>query len=231
MGIREQGDIPNRMLTGHRLDTAGQRMVGWIRFTGISVDAETITIGGRVYEFDDDSTYTSGHVQVDVSGSTAAAASATAFVAAVNADTHSGVTAVLLDTDTVGLIADSDGDDSISLAEATTNMVISAAALTDGVDAAELRVFGNQYTVTAADVTGWAAGDPVVIAAGEFANGAPNLTGVTLRDSNHQLLTFTTANFAIYWRQVGSTNVYYLQVLDGAADLSNTNTITWAAVG
>lgn len=74
------------------------------------VDEETITILGKVYEFDDDDAVIAGHVKVTIGGT--AALSAAALLAAINANKPTpGVTASLdpLDNTKVRLTADARG--------------------------------------------------------------------------------------------------------------------------
>lgn len=68
--------------------------------TGTGSDGNYITISGRTYEFDTNDSITAGRVQVDISGGADADECATAFVAAVNADTSAECYAVAT-TDTV----------------------------------------------------------------------------------------------------------------------------------
>lgn len=71
-----------------------QRGCGILTFSGSVSDAETVTIGADVYEFDTGGGVTGGRISVDVSGGATAAAAVTALVAAINASATEAVTAV-----------------------------------------------------------------------------------------------------------------------------------------
>lgn len=230
MGFREQGDIPERILDNYYLAGVGAKRVGYLRFTGNVADTETITIGGRVYEFDTNSTYTAGRVPINVSAGVTPATAAPATIAAINGDSGRSVYAVTMTANVVGLIAASDGDDAIALAEATANVVVSAAALTNGYDEVETNFVRGQYVVTAADVTAWAAGDEVIIGAGTFATIAPVLVSFVVRTSANQIRGLTTASFVIQLTQATGLT-YYVETADAAADLGAGDIISWAAIG
>ena len=81
--------------SGRATGPAAMRATGTLTFTGVSVDTETVTINGRVYEFSTDGTIEAGSdVKVDVSGGVTADLSVVALAAAINADTSSVVTAI-----------------------------------------------------------------------------------------------------------------------------------------
>jgi len=96
-----------------------------VTWSGDSADLETLTVGSRVYEFDEDvtPTITAGRVRVDITGGKTAAASATAFIAAVNSDTGSPVTAATGGAGVAVLTAKTKGTggNSIAKAESTSN--------------------------------------------------------------------------------------------------------------
>lgn len=67
---------------------------GTLTFTGVVADTQTVTIAGRIFEFDNNSTITSGNVKVDVSTGLTAPLAVTALVNAINNDVSSVVEAV-----------------------------------------------------------------------------------------------------------------------------------------
>jgi hypothetical protein len=70
---------------------------GSLTFTGSVSDGETVTIGGRVYEFDtaaNPGSITAGRVRVNVNGGATASAAVTALVTAITGDSSAVVTAV-----------------------------------------------------------------------------------------------------------------------------------------
>ena len=93
-----------------------------LTFTGGVSDAEIVTIGARVYEFDTagTETITAGRVRVNVSGGAGAAAAVAALVAAINADTGAVVTAVDGALDTVVVTAKEQGTGGNSIVATTT---------------------------------------------------------------------------------------------------------------
>lgn len=133
-----------------------------IDFTDVVADTQTVTIGTRVYEFDTNSSVTSGRVAVDVSGGVTPSMAATALALAITEDTSAVVSATVQTeeataTDVVALVEGVVGN-SIALAETCTNGAWAGGAvlLSGGVDgtvgeAGEVRITGSYlyYTPTA----------------------------------------------------------------------------------
>lgn len=106
-----------------------------LTFSGVVADGETVTIGDDTYEFDTDSSVTSGNISVDVSGGATATDAVTALVSA----SASGTEAVTLadgDGDTVTVTADVKGTDAESITTSTDceNGAFDVANLDGGVD-------------------------------------------------------------------------------------------------
>lgn len=228
---REQGDIPTSFL-GDSGDVfvrgCARRAVGYFYFSGVAVQDEYITIGGRVYQFTATGVVTdASYVEVDCSAGFAAALASVALVAAINSDTHANTTAVLMTGDTVAII----GDDhtNMALAEATTNVDLSAAAMVGGTEAAELVVSQGQYTVTAQDVTVLAVPGEICIGTGYFV-GIPTTRGFLCRAAAGTVTPLTAGNVTCEWEQV-SGHLYALMVTDAAAVLTAADTLDWIAVG
>ncbi len=66
---------------------------GRIDIWDVVADGDTVTVGGRVYEFDTNSSFVAGHVAVDVSGGVSAAQACAALAAAITGDAAAVVTA------------------------------------------------------------------------------------------------------------------------------------------
>lgn len=87
--------MPNGTFDANQLDWRGHRSplvsrplrqpYNVLILTNDSADAETVVIGSTTYEFDTDSSVTSGNVPVDVSGGVTPTLSGTALVTAINA--------------------------------------------------------------------------------------------------------------------------------------------------
>lgn len=114
----------------------GVAATGTLTFSGVVADGQTVTIGSRVYEFDTNSSITSGHVAVDVSGGVTASAAVTALVAAITGDTSAVVTAADGAGDTVVVTAKTKGTaaNSYATTETCTNGSWGASTLAGGVD-------------------------------------------------------------------------------------------------
>lgn len=61
----------------------GRKYINVLRLASDVADGETVTIGGDVYEFDDDDDFTEGNIQVDVSGGLTPTAASEALVDAI----------------------------------------------------------------------------------------------------------------------------------------------------
>ena len=94
-----------------------------LTFTGSVSDAETITIGADVYEFDTGGGVTEGHIAVDVSGGATAPAAVTALVAAITVSGTEPVSAIDGEGDIVVVTADVAGvaAESILVSKSCTN--------------------------------------------------------------------------------------------------------------
>ena len=113
---------------------------GKLTFTGLPLDTETVTIGGKVYTFQDTLTDVDGHVQIGADAeetidnlvaaiNRTAALAGTAYATATTK--HTTVTAAKSGTDKAIISAISGGTagNSITLAEAATNVAKDAATL------------------------------------------------------------------------------------------------------
>jgi len=136
----------------------GTRSQGAIRIGGANpADTETITIGNKVFEWDNNAAVTAGRVLVTIGGSVAA--SITNLIAAINANKPTpGVTAFAdpIDALVVRLEADAPGPlGNHALAETMGDAanIVSAAAMTGGENGGTQSIHRGEYTVTAMDVT------------------------------------------------------------------------------
>lgn len=118
---------------------------GSLTFTGVVADGQTVTIGTEVYEFDTNSSVTSGHIAVDVSSGATASDAVTALVSAITANS-SLVTAIDDTGDVVKVTSIGTGvsANSIATTETCTNASWGHATLTGGADA-NLKIC-NTYT-------------------------------------------------------------------------------------
>lgn len=123
------------------------------------LDGETITIGNKVYEFDNNASVTAGRVAVTIGGTVAD--TATNLIAAINANKPSKPVTAVIDPKNasgqkINLFADQVGAaGNIALAEtvADAGCTLSGATLTGGENAGEQTVARGQYAVVAMDVT------------------------------------------------------------------------------
>lgn len=137
--------------------------IGYVRFSGVTADGETVTINGRVYEFDTGGAVAPGSVLVDISGGNSATQSATALAAAITGDGGAVVDALVDTAGTVVLLVGKSAVTAFTLAETLGNGVVSGATMPGGVAAADRYLAAGEYTVTAADVLTWAAGGEVPV--------------------------------------------------------------------
>lgn len=142
--------------------------MGRVRFFGIKsngaihlannvlVDGETVTIGDRVYEWDDNASVTAPNILVTIGGS--AAASAANLIAAINANKPTvPITATVdpVSTVTIRLAGDAQGAaGNLALAETVVDagLTLSGALMTDGENAGSQTVHRGEYIITAIDV-------------------------------------------------------------------------------
>lgn len=115
-----------------RTQNGGATATGTLTISGVVVEAETVTIGSRVYEFDTDSSVTSGNVTVDISAN----ATASQGTLTINTKPQAGDT-MTIGTRTYAFVAsgtaDTDGEISIGadVAAAKVN-IVAAINGTDG---------------------------------------------------------------------------------------------------
>jgi hypothetical protein len=134
----------------------GVKAMGAVRLAVNPADTETVTIGNKVYEFDNNAAVTAGRVSVTIGGS--AAATAANLITAINANKPTpGVTAYAdpIDNLTVRLEADAVGSDgNMALAEtmAGAGNEVSAANMTGGENAVNQVEARGEHVVTALDV-------------------------------------------------------------------------------
>ena len=211
----------------------GRAAVGYIWTPGNAVDAEFITIGARVYEFDTAAApgaITAGRVRIDVNADVTPDYAVAALVAAINGDADRVVDALAWvgNTDVSSgctLVARTEDNINHALAEATTNFVVSAATLQGGAVPSASGLGGGTYGVTAADVTALAlaAGNEVVIGAITTVN-QPTITSLLCQTAAGVVKALATVTFTV--RQVNG-NFWALTVEDGAAVLANGDVIAF----
>ena len=147
-------DFPAKeTLKGRLLDNAalGAYSNGYVNIAANVADTETVVIGADTYEFDDDSTYTAGNIQVDVSGGLTPASATDALITAINANGNSPVTAVDIDANTVLLLCKEIGTLSVTCSETMAGAGNTVTSVLGGKE----RVLGNvlYHVPTAAEVT------------------------------------------------------------------------------
>lgn len=155
------GAVEDAMLSSSLVKRPAVQSNAALQMTGVGVDQEIITLNGRVYELDTDSTPDSGgDVLVDVSGGVSADQTIAALVTAINGDDTAVMSAVGDSTnDIMFLYADTAGvaGNSLTTTEGFTNGTMSAATMVDGSDAAVGAVVAFRHTVTANEASGGAA--------------------------------------------------------------------------
>lgn len=206
----------------------GRLPIGYFYLTAAVSDTETVTINGRSYEFDNDSTST-GDVAVDVTGDLTADNACTALAAAINADGSATVEAVVMagnaDTNAgVMLVGTAASASNQTLATDCAAGVVSAANTTNAAALTNRDLFFQEYAVTTADVTQLATtGGNSIIVAGVPTTTAPTLLNVFVRTSAGACKPLVaTLSFIVL--QVNS-NFYCVTCDDGAATLANGDTI------
>jgi hypothetical protein len=131
--------------------TVGAPGVAWIDLAGNIVSTETITIDGLVFEFKATPPVNPAHVQVDITPGLTPALVMPVLVATINA--QAGCAARAVDSGQATLLLIGKTTVQFTLAEATTNYVVSAAHSHGEQTAGARQLFMGTYTVTAADAT------------------------------------------------------------------------------
>lgn len=202
---------------GEELD--GSAPIGYFYLTSTAADTETVTINGRVYEFDTNSTST-GDVAVDISGDQTADAACTALAAAINGDGSRDADAVVMagnaDTNAgVLFIGKQVGSTNFSLATTCANGVVSAAAFTGAASRTPKEWYAHSYTISAADVSQLATtgGNSIAVL------GVPSTTSPTIRQ-----VYVTNANGGwvvpvetVRWTLLQANSNYRVLALDDSA--------------
>ena len=233
--IRERGDLPVEFTEYPYPQIQGARSIGFIDCADVCVEDETITIGGRIYEFSADGlALTTGDVRIDVSAALTPAVSAPAIVSAINGDAYASVSASLLADNIVALYVDSNGVNAITLSTTSALVVVSAAAFTGGLAEAQKQMQYGTYTVTGVDVTtlgtvGGTANIPLAVCTFE---GTPVLTSFVVRNSTNHLRgnAIVDNEIAVSWALI-TGSLYELTLDDLNAALDAGDIITWSAIG
>jgi len=187
----------------------GAPPVAVVDHTGECADAETVTVSGRVYEYDTDSSIT-GDVDVDISGGSTATDCATALIAAINGDGSATVEAADFSNGTVALVALSAAS-SITLAETLTNGIISTTSGFGGAAAGRKRAYGCTHTVSANEVTTTTDQNGAIAVCGLTLTSSPTVYVVDIRDSNGVESACATCQFS--WSQINSDQ-YVLKLVE-----------------
>lgn len=141
-----------------RVRTYGGKSRGAIYFGGAQpTDGDTVTIGDKTFEFDDDAAVTEGNVSVTIGGNLAA--SVAALLAAIIANPPSpGIVAAMdfvATTLCIRLTASNPGaNGNVALSASMTDVlnIVSGAALTGGENPGDATISRGEYVVTALDV-------------------------------------------------------------------------------
>jgi hypothetical protein len=154
--LTDAATVGDAYLDGTLTATATQAY-GTLTFTGTTADGETVTIGGRVYEFDTNGSITAGRVSVDISGGNSASQSVTALVAAINADASAVVTAADGAGDTVVVTAittDATTGNAIGSTKTVSNATWGDTTLDGGIDALAIASSSGLFAINASIPTG-----------------------------------------------------------------------------
>lgn len=210
----------------------GRTCAGYFELTGVVADTQTVTINGRVYEYDTNAAIT-GDILVDVTADQTADAAITALVAAVNADAARTVNAVAWvgNTDVssgcsfIGIIV---SGLNVTLAETCANGAVGATPAVGARNIGERDVFWGTYAVTAADVTTWAlaAGNSIPIA-GLPTTVAPLLVGLVCTTAAGAVKSLATVAFTMVQ---ANAQYFVLTVDDPGAVLAATDVINFYAI-
>jgi hypothetical protein len=203
----------------------GQPAVGTIDFTGVCSDGDTVTIGSRIYEFDDvDGASCTGSedVCIDVSGGASAAQCGTALVAGINGDASRSADSIL-STDIVSLIGVA-VNDAYTLTETGANISVSSAAGVNGEAAGSHTLYHCDHAVTATEQTALGGATGAITTCGVASTSLPNLIQCDVVDSTGQAVTISNTSFNI--TQLNS-NYYAVIVKDsgGGNDIDSTDRV------
>jgi hypothetical protein len=223
----------------------GRAAVGYIYTAGNAINAETITMTGfsatgaavtRIYEFDTAAapgSVVAGNVRIDVNADQTPDYACAALAAAINGDADRLVEALVwvgnTDVSSGILLVSRNEDDYLpTLVEATTNFVVSAAAMVGANVGYVHGLWFGQYLVTAADVTALAlaAGNEVVIGGVVTAAAQPVLAAVTCMVGGVTVKDLATVTFTV--RNVIGQH-YVIVADDGAAVLAAGDVLTFLA--
>jgi hypothetical protein len=139
--------IAARSASGTPVD--GVAATGVVTFSGVVSDGDTVTIGADVYEFDTDSSVAAGNIAVDVSGGVTAAQAVTALALAITTSDTQEIGGVDGAGDTVDLTSEVKGTvGNKALAKSGTNITVSGAALTGGVNGTPCKTGDIKFDAT-----------------------------------------------------------------------------------
>lgn len=217
------GELTTTQVPRSILETPVPHAVGHFRFTGVTVDQDTVTIEGRNYEFDVNGVGLDGggDVSCDVTLGASAAQSAAALVAAINGDGARVVDALAVggSLDVVALIALNEGD-TPSLVSGFANCTVSAANMVggsqDGFPNSDFVV--ENKVITAEDVLCVAppgGQDGAIPVLGIGSTTEPTLLSMVWDDAGVQKDVSEMTNGTFTWAQV-NTNYWALMFDDGA---------------
>ena len=213
----------------HPLVDGGRPCVGYVRFTGAgTVDGNTITINGRVYEFDTGGVIT-GDVLVDISGGGSAAQSATAFLLALNADTGRSVNGANMLGTTEGVFLVDAANPLVganyTLAVSGANLTRSGAALTGGSAPASRLATALSHTITADEITfrNLSPTDNLWPLGAIGSASTPMVVGVLVRDSGGSL--YSNANLTVTVTQSNPATGYWEVVLGDPDSILSANDV------
>jgi hypothetical protein len=203
----------------------GQPGVGTIDFTGVCSDGETVTIGSRIYEFDDvDGASCTGSedVCIDVSGGASAAQCGTALVAGVNGDASRSADTVL-NTDIVSTLGVA-VNDAYTLTETGTNISVSSANAVSAEAAGSHSLYHCDHTVTATEQTALGGATGAITVCGVASTTLPNLVQCDVVDSSGQAVTISNTSFNITQH---NSNYYGVIVKDtgGGNDIDSSDRV------
>ena len=204
-----------------RVRSFGVPAQGAIRLHGDNpADGDTVTIGDKTFEFDDDDAVTEGNILVTIAGSTAL--STAALLAAILANPPSpGITAAMDPVDTAKVIrlrANAPGAaGNVALSCSMTDVadtIVSGASLLGGENPGDVTMARGEYTVTALDVAAASVEIPTGLASPRFVQ--------TERYRAGELLEAVTGVRSVNAGQIRHD-------FAGATDLAENDVIVWLA--